>query len=200
MSGRPARRSTRLKGFDYRSGGVYFVTILTSGRMCVLGEVVDDQVRLCAIGDFVAETWEAIPRHFLNVRLTCSWSCPTTCMGSSCSKVPSVPGGRGRARSLPLCSPSKRQPPERPISIPGLREGLSGRGGSTTTSFATPLTSIASVAISKRIRCAGRWLARIRTGRTGRGEASVCGCFARWPSQESRPQDYPRCGLRNCPV
>ncbi|HSB03103.1 MAG TPA: hypothetical protein VLE49_20805 [Anaerolineales bacterium] len=40
------RRSIRLKGYDYTSEGAYFVTIVTQGRECLFGEIVDGEMRL----------------------------------------------------------------------------------------------------------------------------------------------------------
>lgn len=36
----PKRKSTRLKGYDYSSTGVYFVTICVRDRMCIFSETV----------------------------------------------------------------------------------------------------------------------------------------------------------------
>ena len=44
------RRSIRLKGHDYSQAAAYFVTICTQDRMCVFGDVVDDEMRLNEAG------------------------------------------------------------------------------------------------------------------------------------------------------
>jgi len=36
---RPKRKSARMKGFDYRAPGAYFVTVCTQKRRCVLSEI-----------------------------------------------------------------------------------------------------------------------------------------------------------------
>jgi REP element-mobilizing transposase RayT len=51
------RRSLRLRGYDYRSAGAYFVTICSFQRECLFGEVVDGEVRLNAYGEIVREDW-----------------------------------------------------------------------------------------------------------------------------------------------
>jgi hypothetical protein len=38
------RRSIRLKGFDYKQSGAYFVTVCTQNRDCVFGAAVDGQI------------------------------------------------------------------------------------------------------------------------------------------------------------
>ncbi|MDP2936709.1 MAG: transposase, partial [Dehalococcoidia bacterium] len=49
--------STRLTGWDYASPGWYFVTLCTKNHACVLGEIIDREIRLSAIGQLVAEEW-----------------------------------------------------------------------------------------------------------------------------------------------
>jgi len=51
------RCSLRLKGYDYSQSGAYFVTICTTGRLCLFGEVVEDRMRLNAYGEVVSEEW-----------------------------------------------------------------------------------------------------------------------------------------------
>ena len=38
------RRSIRLKGYDYVQAGVYFVTLVTKGRVCLFGEIIKDEM------------------------------------------------------------------------------------------------------------------------------------------------------------
>ncbi|HXH21327.1 MAG TPA: transposase [Dehalococcoidia bacterium] len=55
------RNSLRLRGYDYRTPGAYFVTICTEGRRPVLlGAQVHGTVEAC---------WAAIPSHFPHVQL-----------------------------------------------------------------------------------------------------------------------------------
>ena len=49
----PQRKRLRLRGFDYASEGLYFVTVCTHRRRCVLGHIEDDEVRLSRIGCIV---------------------------------------------------------------------------------------------------------------------------------------------------
>jgi putative transposase len=51
------RRSIRLKGYDYSSGGAYFVTICTFQRQCLFGQIVDGAMQLNEIGQIVVEEW-----------------------------------------------------------------------------------------------------------------------------------------------
>ncbi len=63
------RRSIRLKGYDYSQSGAYFVTIVTQGRVCLFGDVVEDRMRLNGAGEMVKTAWEGLPRRFRGVGL-----------------------------------------------------------------------------------------------------------------------------------
>lgn len=63
------RRSIRLRDFDYTRDGVYFVTICTQHRLALLGEIVDDEMRLNEIGLMVKHWWEELANKFTNVEL-----------------------------------------------------------------------------------------------------------------------------------
>jgi REP element-mobilizing transposase RayT len=51
------RRSIRLRGYDYSQPGAYFVTLCTSGRECLFGDVADGEVALNYVGRVVHEGW-----------------------------------------------------------------------------------------------------------------------------------------------
>ena len=63
------RRSIRLKGYDYAQPGGYFVTLVTQGRECLFGEIIEGEVQLSALGKITDECWQSIPEHFPNVEL-----------------------------------------------------------------------------------------------------------------------------------
>ena len=60
----PSRRSIRLRHFDYRQAGYYFLTLCTDQRRNLFGYVFDDSVRLSALGELAAMQWLALPEHF----------------------------------------------------------------------------------------------------------------------------------------
>ena len=64
------RKALRWTGFDYRTLGIYFVTICTANRLPLLGRV-DDTGRLhpSPIGWAVSEAWHQLPRRFPNLEL-----------------------------------------------------------------------------------------------------------------------------------
>lgn len=63
------RRSIRLKGYDYRDGGMYFVTINTHNRERLFGSVENGRMWMNAMGCVAYECWHAIPIHFPFVTL-----------------------------------------------------------------------------------------------------------------------------------
>jgi putative transposase len=63
------RRSIRLKGYDYSSEGAYYVTIVTQGRECLFGEIIDGEMHINEYGEIVQKWWHDIPIHFPNVEL-----------------------------------------------------------------------------------------------------------------------------------
>ncbi len=50
------RRSIRLAAYDYSSPGAYYITICTSCRKCLFGEIVSGRMRLNEAG-LIVETW-----------------------------------------------------------------------------------------------------------------------------------------------
>jgi len=63
------RHSIRLKGYDYAQPGGYFITVVTSQRECLFGEIVNQEMHLNDYGRVVTECWRALPEHFPNVEL-----------------------------------------------------------------------------------------------------------------------------------
>lgn len=49
------RKRTRLAGFDYSQDGAYFITIVTQGRACLFGNVIEGEMRLNAAEEMVAQ-------------------------------------------------------------------------------------------------------------------------------------------------
>lgn len=63
------RRSIRLPYHDYASAGVYYVTICTAQRQCILGEIVDDTVMLSTVGCVVDECWQWLAQQYPYIEL-----------------------------------------------------------------------------------------------------------------------------------
>ena len=67
--------STRLQSWDYRNNGAYFITICTSNRQHLFGEIVKKlpsnlpTMQLNEIGKLAEKCWMEIPEHFPFVEL-----------------------------------------------------------------------------------------------------------------------------------
>ena len=61
--------SVRLKDWDYRNNGAYFITINTGNRKHFFGEIINSEMRLSPIGEYAENFWMEIPNHFPFVEL-----------------------------------------------------------------------------------------------------------------------------------
>jgi REP element-mobilizing transposase RayT len=71
----PNRKNVRLEGYDYRSDGYYFITIVTQHRKCVFGKIskqpgLDNyKMILNSNGKMVKDAWMSLPNRFSNIKL-----------------------------------------------------------------------------------------------------------------------------------
>jgi putative transposase len=119
------RRSPRLKGYDYCHAGAYFVTICTTGRECLFGEIQDGQMKMNDVGRMVEQCWLGIPGHFRHADLDAFVIMPNHIHGII------VLAETGEAKNLSLPEPgqivqSKFHSPSRTIGaiIRGFKIGL----------------------------------------------------------------------------
>ena len=63
------RHSIRLREYDYSQAGAYFVTICTQNRECLLGEIVEGEMRLNAAGNVAADSWAWLADQYDYVEL-----------------------------------------------------------------------------------------------------------------------------------
>lgn len=61
--------SARLKNWDYRWAGVYFITICTHNRKPYLGHISNGKMELSHVGIVAYIVWYEIVNHTLNVEL-----------------------------------------------------------------------------------------------------------------------------------
>ena len=97
------RRSIRLKGYDYTQAGAYFVTIVTQGRECLFGEIVEGEVRLNPLGEIVGESWRWLGMQYDYVELDEWRIMPNHLHGI----IVIIDDGRGGSRTAPTV---KRKP------------------------------------------------------------------------------------------
>lgn len=63
------RRSIRLKGYDYSTPGGYFITLVTQGRDCLFGEVVEGEMICNAAGIMVKKIWLSLPERYPTINV-----------------------------------------------------------------------------------------------------------------------------------
>jgi putative transposase len=63
------RRSIRLRGYDYRQAGAYFVTLCVHNRECMLGDIADDAMVLSRSGEMVSQAWTWLAEQYPYVAL-----------------------------------------------------------------------------------------------------------------------------------
>lgn len=64
------RRSIRLKGYDYAQAGAYFITIVTQGRECLFGRVIEaGALEFTPAGQMVEKWWLELRHKFPTVDL-----------------------------------------------------------------------------------------------------------------------------------
>ena len=63
------RRSPRLRGYDYRTAGAYFVTVCTANMQHRFGTIRNGIMHLNDEGQIARQCWLAIPDHFPHVEL-----------------------------------------------------------------------------------------------------------------------------------
>lgn len=65
--------SARLKNWDYRNNGAYFITICTASRKHFFGEIVvngtSKEMNLSEVGMLAEKYWKEIPKHFPFIEL-----------------------------------------------------------------------------------------------------------------------------------
>lgn len=66
---RHQRKTVRLRAWDYRDAGAYFVTICTQHRQPYFGRVENGEMRLSLLGDLAYECWQDIEAHHAGVTL-----------------------------------------------------------------------------------------------------------------------------------
>ncbi|MBQ3100705.1 MAG: transposase [Clostridia bacterium] len=70
---RPVRKPTRLKSFDYAKPNVFFITVCTQNRRCILSSVVGEGSplpQLSVYGKIVDRWIQILPKHYNNVSVS----------------------------------------------------------------------------------------------------------------------------------
>ena len=62
----PVRKRIRLQGYDYSEGNMYFITICVKDRLEMLGEIIDDNIKLTKEGKIVKQNINKIEQIYKN--------------------------------------------------------------------------------------------------------------------------------------
>lgn len=65
-------RRVRMRGFDYRTPGYYFITLCQHDRMHLFGTCAYGQIERTHSGDMIADQILKIPERFANTSIDCS--------------------------------------------------------------------------------------------------------------------------------
>jgi putative transposase len=63
------RKPIRLKGYNYSMAGGYFITVCTSRREYLFGEIINQEIKLSRPGEIVEEWWRKLKDKFPDVEL-----------------------------------------------------------------------------------------------------------------------------------
>jgi len=63
------RRSIRLKNYDYSGEGLYFITLCTTDRQHIFGEILNGEMHLNSLGKIASEEWKKTPEIRKNTSL-----------------------------------------------------------------------------------------------------------------------------------
>lgn len=67
----PQRKQVRLKDYDYKQEGAYFVTVCVGNRECAFGKIEGGRLKLNVLGNVAIREWEKtqIIRQDMNIQL-----------------------------------------------------------------------------------------------------------------------------------
>ena len=63
------RQSIRLKGYDYSQAGLFFITICTQNRVCLFGDIKNNEMTLNSAGKMIESEWINLKNRFPNIEL-----------------------------------------------------------------------------------------------------------------------------------
>ena len=63
------RRSIRLKGYDYRQAGLYYITICVNDKLQLFGQILENTLQLNNAGKMVDKWWNELDKKFPTIHL-----------------------------------------------------------------------------------------------------------------------------------
>lgn len=68
-SDRHKKKSIRLKNHNYSENGLYFITISIKDKLCLFGEIKNDENILFDSGKMIKRLWLNLEKEFENIKL-----------------------------------------------------------------------------------------------------------------------------------
>lgn len=65
----PVRKRIRLQGYDYSEENMYFITICVKNRLEMLGEIIEDNIKLTKQGNIVKQNINKIEQIYRNIMI-----------------------------------------------------------------------------------------------------------------------------------
>ncbi|MBI5831704.1 MAG: transposase [Armatimonadetes bacterium] len=133
------RRSVRLAGYDYAAAAAHFVTVCTTDRAPVSGDVVDGVVRLSEQGEVAWGVWCKIPEHFPHADMDAFVVMPNhvhgiIVIGAAPGSVGATPESVGATHASPLPAADASRPSADPRGpAPGSLGAIVGSFKAATT-------------------------------------------------------------------
>ena len=116
-SGKPRRRSIRLRGYDYSRPGAYFVTICTQSYIYLFGRIVAEKMVLNDAGRMAQGVWDELPVHYPGIETDAFIIMPNHIHGIVVIQPSAVgagpracPGGEARSSDAGPSSPAAESP------------------------------------------------------------------------------------------
>ena len=143
MRAGPVREVNRLKQYDYSQAGYYFVTLCIQSRVCLLGDIVNDNMIPNDAGKMIESSWRELPDHCDGLEIDSCQIMPNHLHGILVLADTSFPHRtpapahirhrRGRPLCLPGSDPDSTGQPQRVVPTASLSNVI-GRFKSLTTS------------------------------------------------------------------
>lgn len=62
------RRSIRMQGYDYAQQGLFFITVCIKNRLCLFGEIINDEMKLNDAGRMVEKWFAQLEKKFADIK------------------------------------------------------------------------------------------------------------------------------------
>lgn len=64
----PQRKTIRLQHYDYAQNGLYFITICIQDRLCLLGDIIENNIQISPQGKMIERHYLALTKKFPTIK------------------------------------------------------------------------------------------------------------------------------------